>query len=77
MMKHCIERSMFPYPRYHAQKKRADERGNEIRALAGALARCLEEENVQAEWRGSQQRSFQRFQGTRQWRPYFYGYQTG
>ena len=69
------KRSMPPRPRYHAEKRWTGERGNEIRALAGALARLLEEENVQNEWRGVPPRSFPRAPYPRQRRPYLYGNQ--
>lgn len=68
---------MFPRPEYHAGKRRREEHRNEIRVLAGALARLLEEESVQTEWRGAPPGSFQRSQRARQRQPYFYGYQTG
>ena len=60
---------MFPPPRYHAGKRLTGEHGNEIRILAGALARLLDEENVRSRWRMAPQR----FTGARQWPPYFHG----
>ena len=64
------ERSMVPRPRYHAQKRWAGERGIEIRVLAGALARLLDEENVHGEGFGAKPRT----PYPRPGRPYFYGY---
>ena len=63
---------MFPRPKYHARKRWTGQHGSEIRALAGALARLLEEENVQSQWRGVPPRSFQRAPHPRQMRPYYY-----
>ena len=48
---------MFPRPRYHAQKRWAGERGIEIRVLAGALARLLDEESMRGEGFGAKPRA--------------------
>ena len=42
---------MLPGPRHHAQKRRAQERTNEIRAAATTLARLLVAETRHNEWR--------------------------
>ena len=62
-------RSMFPRPRHHAQKGWAGERGIEIRVLAGALARLLDDENMRGEGFGAMPRT----PHPRPGRPYFYG----
>ena len=59
---------MFPRPRYHAPKRRAGERGIEIRVLAGALARLLDEESIRGEGFGAKPRT----PHPRPWWP-FYG----
>ena len=52
---------MFPRPEYHAGKRRREEHRNEIRVLAGALLRLLDEENAKSEWPGrSRERSKER-----------------
>ena len=67
---------MFPRPRYHAQERRAMERGNEIRTIAGAIARLLDAGNTRNEWRRTPPRSFRDTPYTRKRTPRFYGYQT-
>ena len=67
------QRSMFPRPRYHAQKRWAGGRGNEIRLIAGALAHLLEEEKMQNEWRWARSSPFPKAPYAQQRMPYFYG----
>ena len=64
---------MFPRPRYHAQKRWAGGRGNEIRLIAGALAHLLEEEKMQNEWRWARSSPFPKAPYAQQRMPYFYG----
>ena len=71
-----LRSSMFPRPRYHAQERRALERGNEIRAIAGAIARLLDAGNTRSEWRTTPPRTFRGTPYTRKWTPRFYGSQT-
>ena len=68
---------MFPHPRDHAQNGWFDDRGNEIRALAGALARLLHTENMDGEGYGALPRTNRRTPDPRQWVPYYYGNQRG
>ena len=65
-----LNRSMPPRPRYHAQRRWDGQHGKEIRVLAGALARLLDEETMQGKWRGAPPRTFQRPPRGRYWRPY-------
>ena len=62
---------MFPRPRHHTQKMWANQRGNEIRILAGTLVRLLDEK-FQNDRRGAQARAFLG-KPHETWRPNFFG----
>ena len=52
------------------------ERGNEIRAIAGAIARLLDAGDMRSEWRTTPPRTLRGTPYPRKWRPRLYGNQT-
>ena len=69
------KRSMFPRPRYHGGNGPVRYREHDVRVVAGALARLLDQGSMQREWRGAHPRPFRRSPWTCPRRPYLYGNQ--
>ena len=66
---------MFPRPRYHGGNGPVRYREHDVRVVAGALARLLDQGSMQREWRGASPRPFRRNPWTCPRRPYSYGNQ--
>ena len=66
---------MFARTRYYGSNGSARYRGYDIRVIAGAIARLLDQGSMQRDWRGASPRPPRRGPWTSPRRPYFYGNQ--